>query len=252
MNYDELKALIEQRGVHPALGPTGQGWGIEQNPHELAVFLEDVLERGVHKVLEIGSGHRMGLSRLLANDLGMQVVSIDRQEPQFTAPNVQFLMGSSEILRPLFEGAQFDLVIIDGDNTYEGVAHDHEQYAPIGRIEAICKIGGLRGCEGVKQYWDELTVALKTAPTLVYDIAEKSLERSGIGWIVGNGYEDLDDVIHEAVEPEKYTLEPNDTWLNEPTIVEDEPEIAAKPEPQETAPRKTRKTTKRTSKKKAS
>lgn len=218
MTYDELKALIEKRGVHPALGLTGEGYNIEQNPHELAVFLEDMLKRGVHKVLEIGSGYRMGLSRFLANDLGWQVVTIDRVQPDFPAANVQFLMGSSEILRPLFEGARFDLVIIDGDNTYEGVKADFLSYFLLAtKAVAICKIAGLRGCEGVKQYWDNWQDNQPLWKT--YATIDDSPQRSGVGWACLEESLATEDVYPSFLEN---TIDDLDATIHEPVIIEEE------------------------------
>lgn len=215
MNYNELRDLIEQRGVHPALGPTGQGYNIEQNPHELAVFLEDMLERGVHKVLEIGSGYRMGLSRFLANDLGWQVVTIDRIQPDFTAPNVQFLMGSSEILRPLFEGAQFDLVIIDGDNSYEGVGLDYASYGGLAtKAIAICKVEGLRGCEGVREFWQQIK------GRNCIEAKDNSDQCSGIAWVIWDKVEKV--AIEEAPALDVWDEGELDTVIHEPVIIEEE------------------------------
>lgn len=221
MNYDELKMLIEQRGVHPALGPTGQGYNIEQNPHELAVFLEDMLGRGVRKVLEIGSGYRMGLSRFLANDLAMQVVTIDRIQPDFPAANVQFLMGSSEILRPLFEGAQFDLVIIDGDNSYEGVGLDYASYGALAtKAIAICKVEGLRGCDGVRDFWQQIK------GRNCIEAIDDSDGRSGIAWVIWDKAERVEieeaPLIVEDVEFYQASDSELDAIIHEPIAIEDD------------------------------
>lgn len=216
MIYDELLTRITQRGVHPLLGDTGQGYHIEQNAHELATFLEAMLELGVSKILEIGTGHRMGLARFLANDLGWRVVTLDKDQPANHYPNVEYLMGTSAILRPLFNGSQFDLVILDGDNTYEGVVQDYVMYAPLAtKAVAVCKIGGARGCEGVARFWSELEKTVRGEHVLA-----ESEQASGIGWyqirdeeiarigvnnqvakINGSTVEivDLDELVHEPV-----------------------------------------------------
>ena len=56
-SYDDLKALIIQRGVHSEFGDAGEGFAIEQNPYELATFLVRMQELGVQSVLEIGTGY---------------------------------------------------------------------------------------------------------------------------------------------------------------------------------------------------
>jgi hypothetical protein len=179
-SYDELKSLIEKRGVHDVFGDYGEGWFIEQNPHELATFLVAMQELGVQSVLEIGTGWRAGLARFLANDMGWKVVSMDKNQPVSPAPNVQFFMGRSEILRPLFDGQTFDLVIIDADHSYEAVKRDHEMYAELA-TKAIMfhDIAGLRDCEGVARYWSEINRGY----SFVHEIIAEGDQRGGIGWI---------------------------------------------------------------------
>ncbi len=224
MTYNDLLTLIIARGVHPLLGDMGQGFCIEQNAHELATFLEAMFDLDVHKVLEIGTGHRAGLARFLANDLGWRVVTLDKDQPQIVATNVEFLMGSSAILRPLFEGSTFDLIILDGDNTYEGVVKDYDMYAPLAtKAVAVCKIGGHRGCEGVARFWHELELHLRTEHVLA-----EGEQCSGIGWypvrkeaaleleyarpMYDTGEEieddDLDELIHKPVIVEEEDLPP--------------------------------------------
>lgn len=200
--YDELKALIEKRGVHDVFGDFGEGWFIEQNPHELATFLVVMQELGVQSVLEIGTGWRAGLARFLANEMGWKVVSMDKNQPVSPAPNVQFLMGRSEILRPLFDGQSFDLVIIDADHSYEAVKRDCEMYADlVTKVVMFHDIAGLRDCEGVARYWNELKTALsKAGYAKAHEIIAESDQRGGIGWI---------ERVDRIIQPE-LTAEPSD------------------------------------------
>lgn len=181
MTYDELKALIDKRGVHTVFGDYGEGWFIEQSSWELAHFLVAMQVLGVSKVLEIGTGWRAGLARFLANDMGWRVVSVDKNQPVSLAPNVEFMQGTSEWLRPLFEGATFDLVIIDADHSYEAVKRDFELYAPLA-TKAIMfhDIAGLRDCEGVARYWAEVKASL---PGAAHEIIAEGDQRGGIGWL---------------------------------------------------------------------
>jgi hypothetical protein len=189
--YDELKALIEKRGVHTVFGEPGEGWFIEQSAFELAHFLVAMQELGVQSVLEIGTGWRAGLARFLANEMGWRVVSMDKNQPVNPAPNVQFLMGRSEILRPLFDGQTFDLVIIDADHSYEAVKRDHELYAELAKkVVMFHDIAGLRDCEGVARYWAELVLARLDENLNSHSITDNDEEhRGGIGWYeVGETY----------------------------------------------------------------
>lgn len=215
--YEELKSLIEKRGVHDVFGDYGEGWYIEQSPFELAHFLVAMQELGVASVLEIGTGWRAGLARFLTNDMGWRVVSMDKNQPVASVPNVQFLMGRSEILRPLFDGQSFDLVIIDADHSYEAVKRDSEMYVPLAdKAVMFHDIAGLRDCEGAARYWSELKSAL---PNAAYEIIAEGDMRGGIGWVdveKARPQELVLDLTSEQVEEVNTLLE--EEWSAEPEI----------------------------------
>lgn len=176
---DELKTLIEQRGVHEEFGAIGENWAIEQTPYELAGFVVAMQELGVVSVLEIGTGYRGGLSRFLANDLHWKVTTVDSVQYDHRYEGVKYMILPAETSEP------FDLVFIDGDHTYEGVKADLEKWGARA-VEAIAfhNIAGLRGCEGVAQYWHEISHGkfgkLKKG---YHEIIEDGDKRSGIGWV---------------------------------------------------------------------
>lgn len=194
--YDELKALIEQRGVHEVFGAYGEGFGIEQNADELAQFLVHMQHLGVESVLEIGTGWKAGLARFLAEDMGWAVTSVDIHDYGHQFGGITFLpMSDSEGALSRWEGSlQADLLIIDGDHSYEAVKADHEWYATWAqKVIAFHDIAGLRDCEDVKRYWDE--IAYESAAELgipegitlkpgYYEIIADTPERGGIGYIV--------------------------------------------------------------------
>jgi predicted O-methyltransferase YrrM len=190
--YDELKALIEQRGVHSEFGEPGEGWGIEQNPHELATFLVRMQEIGVQSVLEIGTGYKGGLSRFLAQDMGWDVTTVDVKNYGHVFEGVHYVILATD---PLSNGIrylsqrQYDLVFIDGNHDLHSVAADyshHELFAT--KVVAFHDIEGLRNCEGAKQFWDELTkdAHVGGSPTPeppYYRTRDYSPRIAGIGWI---------------------------------------------------------------------
>jgi hypothetical protein len=176
-------AEIAALGVHPVLGPAGQDWWIEQNPWELSTFLDQLPD--IQTVLEIGTGHRAGLSRFLHDALNWTVTTIDVNAPQYVTEGVTYIRGASASVYNLFAGKRFDLVIIDGDHRYEAVKQDYELYAPLAdKVVMLHDIAGLRDCDGVAQFWRE--IAYTKTDKLRKDFHEAiatSRERAGIGWV---------------------------------------------------------------------
>lgn len=171
--YDELLALITQRGIHTEFGDAGEGWGIEQNPHELATFLSRMQELNVTSCLEIGTGYKGGLSRFLAADMGWRVTSVDVVDYGHTFEGVKY-----HVSEPVF--GNFDLAFIDGDHSYPAVRADYN-FCAFHATKAIAfhDIAGLRDCKGVQNFWIELQYKYK------YQFMESiaTEKQSGIGWV---------------------------------------------------------------------
>lgn len=178
MKYDELKALIEKRGVHPEFGEPGENFGIEQNPHELAVFLVRMQELDVQSMLEIGTGHRGGLSRFIAQDLHWDVTTVDIQNYGHVFTGVHYVIGKDAKF-----DSQFDLVFIDGDHSYDAVKWDYAIYMNLtSKAIAFHDILGKRDCEGVKMFWSECQLSPLGRYMKHYQV-QAPVNASGIGWI---------------------------------------------------------------------
>lgn len=175
--YDELKALIERRGVHPEFGDAGEGWGIEQNPHELATFLVRMQELGVQSVLEIGTGYKGGLSRFLAQDMVWDVTTVDVKNYGHAFEGVHYVIGSPEKF-----GRIFDLVFIDGNHEYESVKRDYEKMGKVHAYKVIAfhDVEGFRDCKGVGELWSIMVSSKSLRTFKATDYLSKS---AGIGWI---------------------------------------------------------------------
>lgn len=183
-SYDELKALIEQRGVHPEFGDAGEGWGIEQNPHELATFLVRMQELGVVSCLEIGTGYKGGLSRFLAQDMGWDVTTVDIKNYGYAFEGVHYIVGD-DLWKMGFRHNQFDLIFIDGNHSREAVGRDSGfavfQGAKVVAFHDIC---GLRDCKGVTEVWRIGSYINGKLTPGHYEIIDDSPRRSGIGYYV--------------------------------------------------------------------
>lgn len=182
-SYDELKALIEQRGVHPEFGAAGEGWAIEQNPHELTTFLVRMQELGVQSVLEIGTGYKGGLSRFLAQDMGWDVTTVDIKNYGHVFEGVHYVIIPPGGERYPHFDRDFDLVFIDGGHSYDQVRSDKTVFGfHAKKVIAFHDILGFRDCKGVQRFWEEL---LLTEFGNAADVATSPDVRtaSGIGWI---------------------------------------------------------------------
>lgn len=179
MSIEELRAKIEKAGVHEALGPTGDGLGIEQNPQELATFLSFMED--VHSALEVGTGYKAGLALFLHHEMNWDVSSVDIRDYGHNHPGVAFYVEAER--KPFVR--KFDLVLIDADKSYEAVELDYVHYGAFAtKAVALCGIAGLRGCEGVAQFWRELaytkTGKLKKG---FFEAVADTDTKSGIGWV---------------------------------------------------------------------
>jgi predicted O-methyltransferase YrrM len=183
VNYHELRGVIEALGVHPVLGPVGQGYNIEQNPLELATLLSSI--PAPQTVLEIGTGYRAGLARFLSEHLGCQVTTVDRWEPQTPAPSARQLIGLAETEAIVEQvRGEYDLVVIDADHTYEATRQNYERYAEMGRVVMLHDIAGLRDCEGVAQFWQEISRTKKGhLRQNFHEVMDDTEFRAGLGWV---------------------------------------------------------------------
>lgn len=156
--YDELLRLINTAGVAPGIGPWGQGYHMEQMPTELALFLDACFEKNVQSMLELGTGEYGGVARFCTEVLHWDVTIIDVREPVHRSG--RFLLGNTtdEQVFQQVKDQRFDLVLIDADHSYTGVANDHARYAPLAsKIVALHDIApGREDCRGVTMFWNEL------------------------------------------------------------------------------------------------
>lgn len=189
MNKEELIEQIYYYGVHDLFsrdGTHGQGWGIEQNPPELAQFLVAMEALGVKSVLEIGTGYKGGLSRFLAQIVGWDVTTVDIRDYGHNFQGVKY-HALDKLDDAIFQRG-YDLLFIDGNHTYAAVKHDYEYWGQSHHIPfkviAFHDISGLYDSEGAAQFWQELSRTKAGNLRKGFYEALAETQKAGIGWQV--------------------------------------------------------------------
>lgn len=186
-SYDELKSLIEKRGVHAEFGEPGEGWGIEQSSFELATFLVRMQEIGVQSVLEIGTGYKGGLSRFMAHDMGWDVTTVDVEDYGHKFEGINYIITTKDVTADEIQESsqlEFDLVFIDGAHDYMSVNDNYFSWAEFAtKAIAFHDIVGLRNCEGAAKFWRDLVENGYAEDFAVREIVDESPRKSGIGLV---------------------------------------------------------------------
>lgn len=134
------------------------------------LIFELVFESLPENVLEIGVGStaqstKTILSALQENDKG-KLISIDSQNRDIGIDNNlqkywKLIVGDSHDIKIFNEVKKispiYDLLLIDGDHTYEGVKKDFEMYVPLVKKNGIILMHDITnvGC-GVPKFWKEI------------------------------------------------------------------------------------------------
>lgn len=168
---------INPQKCHWALGGKDQSGGIEQNPNELAEFVQFIQDNHIRTYLEIGcaQGH---LLRFMRDEVGLQVqgITLDKRE---THEGLPIIYGKSQDKNIIKKIKHFDLIFVDGDHSLEAVEADWRNYLPKCRYMAFHDICGLRDCEGVQELW---FLIKDLYPSWTFKDMNKN-HRSGIGVI---------------------------------------------------------------------
>ena len=160
------------RHLHRHCGVGLRSW---QYPCQFAKYLAYLGERGVSSYVEVG-GHKGGtfivtveyLRRLGFQGRALTVDPWARQElRQYVdqSPGCEYVVARSddpEFLR-VFEGAEWDLVLLDGDHDYRAVRGDFERARTRARTVALHDIVN-HLTPGVAQVWREIEEQLPQRP----------------------------------------------------------------------------------------
>lgn len=180
MTKDEFDQLYNRRAGNNFGGHANlhHGWWAQQHPEALWEVIR-CAPPDTKKILEIGvnDGGSLVFWDHLAGPGGItvgmddggyidtQIFSMFRPEYGHYVPvsQLHIIQGNShhpepfQIVKEIF-GGLIDVLIIDGDHTYEGAKLDYEMYGPLVRPGGIMAVDDIYMDERVKRFWDEVTL----------------------------------------------------------------------------------------------
>lgn len=148
------------------------GIRLQQIPDEIAPLINYLMnqEEPINTVLEIGSAsgamsfilhHFLNTERTIIIDDNRHKQHRKRKETLKGVHHTEFIGDSHSQEAYNFINdldLNYDIIIIDGDHSYEGVKKDTEMYFDFSEYHGYIIYHDIQACPGVKKYYDELLV----------------------------------------------------------------------------------------------
>lgn len=145
---------INQYPIHWALGGDAQDGGLCQNVYELLSFCKFIIDQNIQSYTEIGIENGL-LLKFMTQDIGLVGYGIDITK-KITHNGLNVIYGCSHDADIIKIAPYTDLYFIDANHSYESVTKDFYNYKNKCKWMAFHDILGLRNCEGVSIFWDEI------------------------------------------------------------------------------------------------
>lgn len=129
-----------------------------QTPKQISDAILELLKHDINTYAEIGifkGGSHLLISNILKlKNPKLESIGIDIQDKHMTEDIKKYInlhIGTSED----YKGKKYDLVFIDGDHSYEGLATDYENLGQYANIVMFHDINDST-CPGVVKFWNEI------------------------------------------------------------------------------------------------
>jgi hypothetical protein len=150
----DIQNKINKWPLHWALGGDDPTGGLCQNAYELMYLCRFIIDNNIKSYTEVGIENGFML-KFMIQDMGMIGYGIDTIHKN-SHSGLNVIYGRSNDLLVIKKAPNTDLYFIDADHSYDSVKEDYMNYRDKCKWMAFHDILGLRNCEGVNRFWNEI------------------------------------------------------------------------------------------------
>lgn len=149
-----IKNKINKYSLHWALGGDDLGGGLCQNAYELMYLCRFIIDNNIKSYTEVGIENGLML-KFMTQDMNITGYGIDIAYKN-SHNGLNIIYGKSNDQSIIKIAPNTDLYFIDADHSYDSVKQDYINYKSKCKWMAFHDILGLRNCEGVYKFWNEI------------------------------------------------------------------------------------------------